>query len=195
MTAFSQNSQLSDSEVNSFKHDVASHAKDLKTLSSDFTQTKHIRLMKENSVSNGKLYYKSPDILKWEYHSPYNYKILYKENQLFINDDGDKSVTSLRSHKLFEKLIGLISGSVNGKLMEDPGNFDINYFRSGEQVSAVIIPKDASLKNMFNEIILMFDKENKLKSVQLKEDEGDYTQIDFSNIKLNAELENSIFEN
>lgn len=195
VTAVSQNSQLSDSEVNSFKQDVASQAKDLETLSSDFTQTKHIQLMEENSVSKGKLYYKSPDILKWEYHSPYNYKILFKENQLFINDNGDKSVTSLRSNKLFEKLIGLISGSVNGKLMEDPENFDITYFKSGEKVSAVIIPKDASLKKMFHEIILIFDKDNRLNSVQLKEEEGDYTQIDFKNIKLNAQLENSVFEN
>ncbi len=198
VSAVSQNSSLTElsvSEVNIFKDDVASQAKDLETLSSDFTQTKHIQLMKENSVSKGKLYYKSPDILKWEYHAPYNYKILFKENQLFINDNGDKSVTSLRSNKLFEKLIGLISGSVNGKLMEDPENFDITYFKSGEKVSAVIVPKDASLKNMFNEIILIFDKDNRLNSVQLKEEEGDYTQIDFKNIKLNVTLEESIFEN
>lgn len=193
--AIGQKAPLSPPEISSFKQDVARQAKDLESLSSDFTQTKHIQLMKDTSISKGRLYYKSPNILKWEYQIPYNYKILFKENQLYINDDGEKSVTSLRSNKLFEKLVGLISGSVNGKLLEDPDNFDISYFRSGDLTSAVIIPKDPGLKQMFKEIILIFNKDNRLNSVQLMEEEGDYTQIDFKNIRLNEKFDNSVFEN
>ncbi len=193
--AIGQNTPLSDPEMKKFTQGVALEAKSLESLSSDFVQTKYIQLMEDSAVSRGKLYYKAPNVLKWEYSSPYNYKILFKENQLFINDDGDKSITNLRSNKLFEKLVSLISGSVNGKLLADQENFDISFFRNGEKVSAVIIPRDPSLKQMFSEIILIFSKDHRLYSVQLMEEEGDYTQIDFKNIKMNQQLNRAIFEN
>ena len=195
VVAIGQNTPLSEPEMKNFTQGVAIEAKNLESLSSDFVQTKYIQLMQESAVSSGKLYYKAPNVLKWEYSSPYNYMILFKENQLFINDNGDKSVTSLRSNKLFEKLVSLISGSVNGKLLADQENFDISFFRNGEKVSAVIIPRDQSLKQMFSEIILIFGKDHRLNSVQLMEEEGDYTQIDFRNIKLNQQLNKAIFEN
>ncbi|HSJ11075.1 MAG TPA: outer membrane lipoprotein carrier protein LolA [Gillisia sp.] len=195
VVAIGQNTPLSEPEMKNFTQGVAIEAKNLESLSSDFVQTKYIQLMQESAVSSGKLYYKAPNVLKWEYSSPYNYMILFKENQLFINDNGDKSVTSLRSNKLFEKLVSLISGSVNGKLLADQENFDISFFRNGEKVSAVIIPRDQSLKQMFSEIILIFGKDHRLNSVQLMEEEGDYTQIDFKNIKLNQQLNKAIFEN
>lgn len=185
---------LTEAEISSFHEGVSQKTKNLEGLSSDFVQTKYMQLMKNEAVSTGKLYYSSPDILKWEYHTPYNYILLFKEAQLFINDDGDKSVTSLKSNKLFEKLLALISGSVNGKLMADKENFEISYTRSGDFISAVIVPKDSSLKDMFNEIILVFDAEHLLDSVKLMEDAGDYTQIRFQNISINPSLNDSVFQ-
>ena len=193
--AYSQQAPLSSSELKNFTQGVAIEAKNLESLSSDFVQTKYIQLMEDSAVSKGKLYYLSPNVLKWEYSAPYNYKILFKENQLFINDDGDKSVTSLRSNKLFEKLITLISGSINGKLLADRENFDVSFFRKEGKISAVIIPRDASLKQMFSEIILIFSNDNRLSAVLLKEEAGDYTQIEFKNIKLNQKIDPAIFEN
>lgn len=133
VVAIGQNTPLSEPEMKNFTQGVAIEAKNLESLSSDFVQTKYIQLMQESAVSSGKLYYKAPNVLKWEYSSPYNYMILFKENQLFINDNGDKSVTSLRSNKLFEKLVSLISGSVNGKLLADQENFDISFFAMGKK--------------------------------------------------------------
>lgn len=193
--AFGQNSPLTDVEQARFMKEVAGKANSLKSLSSDFTQIKYIQLMEDKAVSKGKLFYKAPNILKWEYASPYNYKILFRENQLHINDDGDKSVTSLRANKLMEKLIGLISGSVNGKLVADHDNFDVSFTRDGKSVSALIIPKDPSIKQMFHEIIMVFDHENILNSVRLMEEGGDYTHIDFKNIKINIPLDEAVFEN
>ncbi len=189
-----QNTALTDAELSGFKEGVASQAENLESLSGDFIQTKYIQLMEDNSVSTGKLFYKSPNILKWEYREPYNYVILFKENQLFINDEGDKSVSSLRSNKLFEKLVSLISGSVNGKLLGDPNNFDVTYFKTGKMISAVVVPKDPALKQMFHEIILVFDQEHCIDSVKLMEEEGDFTEIEFSNIKLNNDLKDSVFQ-
>lgn len=191
--AFAQKGQLTDAEISGFKQEVALLAENMETLSSDFTQTKHIQLMSNAAISTGKIYYKSPNILKWEYHKPYNYKILFRENQLFINDEGDKSVTNLTSNKLFEKLIGLISGSVNGKLLADNDNFEVTYSKSGKNFLAVIVPRDAAIRQMFHEIILVFNEEYHIDSVKLMEEEGDFTHIEFKNIKINQQLDDALF--
>lgn len=193
--AFAQQAPLSISETASFKEDIAKRAAGLESLSGDFVQVKYMELMENEAVSEGKIYYTSPNILKWEYSSPYNYIILFKDNQLHINDNGNKSITNLRSNKLFEKLIDLISGSVNGKLLADMDNFDISFYRAGNDIAAVIIPKDSALHQMFNEIVLTFDETNMVKSVKLMERSGDYTEIEFENITINQGLKASVFEN
>lgn len=193
--SFSQQMKLTPTERSNFTQTVAHKAETLENFSGDFTQTKHIGMMKEEAVSTGKMYYLAPNMLKWEYKNPYNYKLLFKDNQLFIDDDGEKSVTSLKSNKLFEQLISLISGSVNGKLLNDLENFEITYQKNGKTTTATVIPKDDQLKNMFKEIILIFNKDHIIETVKLVEEAGDYTQIDFKNIKLNGNLDKTVFEN
>lgn len=189
-----QKKELTTAEVKVFKTEVAKHAEKLESLSSDFNQVKYMQLMKDEALSEGKLYYRTPDVLKWEYHKPYTFHILLKENQLYLNDDGDKSVTSLKSNKLFGKLVGLLSGSVNGKLLEDPENFKVSYYQSGKNVQAVIVPLDESVREMFSEIIMFFNGERLVDSVKLIEENGDYTHITFKNILLNTKVDPSVFE-
>lgn len=194
-TAFAQNTPLTVTEITRFQDNVALIAKDIKSVSGDFTQTKYIQLMQDEAVSTGRMYYKFPNLLKWEYYTPYNFIIVLKDNQLLINDEGNKSVTSLNSNKIFEKLVNLISGSMNGKLLAEEDNFEIKYFRNGPAVTAVLVPKDASLQQFFSEIILIFNKEHLVNSIKLIEESGDFTLIDLNNIKINSALDNSVFQN
>ncbi|TVZ27928.1 outer membrane lipoprotein carrier protein [Gillisia sp. Hel_I_86] len=186
---------LTEAETVKFKEIVSKRSDALESLSSEFIQTKYIKMMKGTAISNGKLYYLAPDILKWEYRRPYNYKILFKANKLLIDDDGYKSVTDLKSNKLFEKLVTLISGSINGKLLEDQKNYEVSYFKTTNLISAVIVPKDSGIREMFNQIILLFDRNFVVITVRLMEASGDYTEIDFKNIRFNQPIHPAVFQN
>lgn len=186
---------LTEAETIKFKEIVSKRSDALESLSSDFLQTKYIKMMKGAAISNGRLYYQAPDILKWEYSQPYNYKILFKDSKLIIDDDGYKTVTDLKSNKLFEKLVTLISGSINGKLLEDKKNYDVSYFKTTNLISAVIVPKDASIREMFNQIVLLFDRNFVVITVRLIEASGDYTEIDFKNIRFNQPIHPKVFQN
>lgn len=186
---------LTEAETIKFKEIVSKRSDALESLSSDFLQTKYIKMMKGAAISSGRLYYLAPDILKWEYRQPYNYKILFKDSKLFIDDDGYKSVTDLKSNKLFEKLVTLISGSINGKLLEDKKNYDVSYFKTTNLISAVIVPKDATIREMFNQIVLLFDRNFVVITVRLIEASGDYTEIDFKNIRFNQPIHPTVFQN
>lgn len=186
---------LTEAETIKFKEIVSKRSESLESLSSEFVQTKYIKMMKGAAISSGRLYYMAPDILKWEYTQPYNYKILFKDDKLFINDDGYKSITDLKSNKLFEKLVTLISGSINGKLLEDKKNYEVSYFKTTNLISAVIVPKDNSIRDMFNQIILLFDRNLVVITVRLMEASGDYTEIDFKKIRFNHSVSPTVFQN
>ena len=186
---------LTEAETIKFKEIVSKRSDGLESLSSDFIQTKYIKMMKGAAISSGSLYYLAPNILKWEYRQPYNYKILFKDSKLFIDDDGYKSVTDLKSNKLFEKLVTLISGSINGNLLEDKKNYEVSYFKTANLISAVIIPRDPNIRDMFNQIVLLFDRNLVVISVRLIEDSGDYTEIDFKSIRFNQPIHPKVFQN
>jgi len=186
---------LTEAETLKFKEIVSKRSEVLESLSSDFLQTKYIKMMKGAAISSGNLYYLAPNVLKWEYKQPYNYKILFKDSKLYIDDDGYKSVTDLKSNKLFEKLVTLISGSINGNLLEDNKNYEVSYFKTANLISAVIIPKDSNIRDMFNQIVLLYDRNFVVITVRLVEASGDYTEIDFKNFRFNKPIHPTVFQN
>jgi outer membrane lipoprotein carrier protein len=186
--------ELSKGEITQFQEEMMAKANNLETLEADFVQTKKIEMITEESISRGKLYYQNPEKLKWKFTEPQDYVILFIEGELHINNAGDKSIRNTSSNKLFAKIANLITGSVNGKLLQDNENFDISYTGKNGMISALIIPRDKNLKAMCAEIHLMFNEENILEQVSLIEETGDATLIEFSNIKINQDIPASIFK-
>lgn len=189
-----QETELTKAEADSFEKQMAARAKTMQSLTADFVQAKQMKMMDQEAESRGKVYFQSPDLLKWVYLSPYDYQILFRDGRLYINDEGHKSVTDTNSNKLFAKLAKLISGSVNGKLLEDCDNFRIAYFRDQGMVMARMEPKDKNIARMFEEIILMFNNDHLVKMVKLKDESGDFTRIEFSNIRVNETIEPNTFQ-
>jgi len=190
-----QNGALNNSEKQAFKASVVERSNDIKSFSAEFSQTKHMKIMEGNSESQGKVYYKSPDMLKWEYTKPYDYQLLFKDSKLFIEEEGQLSEVDLSSNKLFDKMGELVAGSVNGKILMADKDFNITYHHADQHVKALIIPKDQSLKGMFKEIWIKFNQEHLIKSVRLIDPSGDYTEIFMKNVKINEPIPSSVFQN
>ncbi|MDN3593977.1 LolA family protein [Zunongwangia endophytica] len=165
-----------------------------KSLYGEFEQTKVMKMMDAESTSYGKIYYKSPDIIKWEYTKPFPYSLLFKDNFLYIDDDGHKSKQDMSSNKMFAKLGDLITGSLNGKLLKDDEHFDVEYQKKNNLVEAVISPKDKSMADMFEKVIMSFSEDKMLQSVKLVEESGDYTLISFQNWEMNKTIKAAVFQ-
>ncbi|WP_299181357.1 outer membrane lipoprotein carrier protein LolA [uncultured Aquimarina sp.] len=188
-----QEVELSASEITSFKNSVSKSAKQSRTIVNTFTQLKHIDFLSNDIESSGDLYFKSPNIIKWSYTSPYEYSVIFKDKKLFINDAGKKSDINLASNKVFKKLNDLIAKSVSGDMLDDT-QFSTRFFKDKELFIAKLSPIDQTLKNMFKEIVLNFESNNYLvSSVKLIEPSGDYTLINFKNTSVNKPIPDAIF--
>ena len=189
---FAQNTAMNAAEAKAFVAKISSETKEIKTLQSDFTQTKKMDFLDKNIVTYGKMSLKSPNMLSWKYTKPYQYSIVFMDNKIFINDQGKKSSVDAKS-KTFEKINKLIVGSSNGKLFNDP-EFTVTYFKNSNFNIAKFTPKSAQLLKYIKQIELSFPKnQTTVSQVNMTEASGDTTNIVFKNTKINAPIPVSEF--
>lgn len=189
---FAQNTAMTGTEAKAFVTKVSSETKEIKTLQSDFTQTKKMDFLDKNIVTYGRMSLKTPNILSWKYTKPYQYSIIFKDNKIFINDQGKKSSVDAKS-KTFEKINKLIVGSSNGQMFNDP-EFSVAYLKNANYNIAKFTPKSAQLLKYIKQIELSFPKgQSTVSQVNMTEASGDTTNIVFKNTKINAPISASEF--
>ena len=193
--SWAQEQRMSENEIALFKQSVAVVAKKIKTLSTDFVQYKHLDFLSKDIETSGKMIFKEPGLLLWQYKKPYNYTVVFKSGKILINDEGKKSAVDIGNSKLFGKINKLIVGSVSGDLFDDTA-FTISYFKNKDQNCAKFIPKDATLKKYIKQIELTFDKDDAtVVQVKLLESSADYTRIVLKNKVINIKVDEASFTN
>jgi len=190
-----QEQKMSENEIVAFKQSVAVVSKKIKTLSTDFVQYKHLDFLSKDIETSGKMIFKEPNLLLWQYKKPYSYSIVFKNGKILINDEGKKSAVDIGNSKLFGKINKLIVGSVSGDLFDDK-EFSITYFKSKDQNVTKFIPKDVTLKKYIKQIELTFDKTDAtVVQVKLLESSADFTRIVLKNKVINAKVDEASFTN
>jgi outer membrane lipoprotein carrier protein len=193
--SLAQEQKMNESEIVVFKQSVAVVSKKIKTLSTDFVQYKHLDFLSKDIETSGKMVFKVPNLLLWQYKKPYSYSIVFKNGKILINDEGKKSAVDIGNSKLFGKINKLIVGSVSGDLFDDK-EFSISYFKNKDQNVTKFIPKDATLKKYIKQIELTFDKDDAtVVQVKLLESSADFTRIVLKNKIINAKVDEASFTN
>jgi outer membrane lipoprotein-sorting protein len=193
VSAVAQDQKMSESEIAAFKLSVGAVSKKIKTLTTNFVQYKHMDFLEKDIETSGKMSFKEPNVLLWQYKKPYSYSIVFKNGKINIDDAGKKSSMDANSSKIFGKINKLIVGSVSGNMFDDK-EFTISYFKTKANNVARFIPKDAVLKKYIKQIELTFDKEDgTVVQVKLMESADDYTRIVLKDKVINAKIDDSIF--
>lgn len=179
-------------EATELRTKVKSLSESTQTITSDFTQYKHLDFLSEDIESKGTLAFKAPDLVKWEYTMPFAYSILFKNQMLYINDDGNKSNMDLGGNKIFKQLNQLITASIRGDMFDD-AEFDIDYYTKDGGSLVHFIPKDAQFAEFIRAFHITFNTSGEVVEVKMIEPSGDYTQIVFSNRSQNQPLSDAVF--
>lgn len=193
--SLAQEQKMSEGEIALFKQSVSVVSKKIKILSTDFVQYKHLDFLSKDIETSGKMVFKEPNLLLWQYKKPYSYSIIFKNGKILINDEGKKSAVDIGNSKLFGKINKLIVGSVSGDLFDDK-EFSISYFKNKDQNITKFIPKDATLKKYIKQIELTFDKvDATVMQVKLLESSADFTRIILKNKVINGKVDEASFAN
>ncbi len=194
-TFFAQEQKMSSSEITNFKVMIEKESKTIKTIKTDFVQYKHMDFLSKDIETSGKMSFKTPNLLNWQYTKPYTYSIVFKNNKIYINDQGKRNVIDAGSSKMFEKINKMIVGSISGTMFDDK-EFTISYFKTKDFYITKLIPKTKDIQKYINQIDLYFLLNDvTVSQVKLNEPSGDYTKIFFKNKALNAKIDDSVFIN
>jgi len=167
-------------------------AKDLK---SDFVQEATIKSIKKTEREEGKVFFKNPKNMLWEYTKPQGKKLVINSQKAWLYLSREKVVYTQKSESIFQSkfLINFFSGS--GKLKDD---FVIKYAepkaldKDGNYL-LVLIPREKTAA--CNTVKLTIDKNN-FYILQISFDDvmGNSTTLKFSNISINTGLAQKMFQ-
>lgn len=167
--------------------------KQLSTLSASFTQEKTSTLFTEKVVQKGKLNYKAPKQLRWEYTSPKAMTVIFSNGKVLMkNEQG----TTSNPHKMLGEMGNMIINTINGSFIKENADFNARYFKnkSGQYV-VVLTPVNKKIKAYYKTISITLSGSTFLADkVILTESSGDTTTITFTDKKSNILLSDSLFK-
>ena len=185
---------LSPAEQNALIAKINKAAAEMKSMSCGFTQTKYISLLSDKMVSEGKMYYRQPDKLRWEYTSPYQYQFVFNGKKVFMGNKTKKDVIDAQSNKIFREIARIMISTVTGKALSNTADFKIEVSDEKALWQVTLVPKKKELREMFSKIVLLFNKSNLMISeIDIYEKNNDRSNIKLKNISTNATINEALF--
>ena len=169
-------------------------ATSMRSMQCDFVQTKYLKMLNDKMVSKGKMYYQKSNKLRWEYTSPYSYAFVLNGSKVLISKGKRNDVINVNQSKMFKEIARIMMSSVVGNCLTDRKDFKVSLVASGSDYIATLYPQQKQMKQMFQKIILHFNKaKSTVTKVELVEKKGDKTLIELKNVKTNASINGKIF--
>ena len=169
-------------------------ASTMKTMQCDFVQTKYLKMLNDKMVSHGKMYYKQSSQLHWEYTSPYTYTFILNDSKVQISQGDRKDVIDVNQSKFFKEIARIMMNSLVGKSFTDQKDFTSSIVEEGSEYVATLYPREKQMQQMFQSLVLHFDKQKSIVSVvELIEKKGDKTVIELKNVKTNIPVDEKFF--
>lgn len=173
---------------------IDSICSEVKSLECDFVQTKHIKLLNDEMVSYGKMYYSQPNMLRWEYTRPYTYTFILNAHQVLLRNTQRKDVIDVNKNKMFKEIARLMMSSVVGSCLTDDDTFEVKITATTKEWVATLVPIKRDMKQMWTQLVLHFDRAKRsVVKVKMCEPSGDYTIIELKNIRQNVAIEPNLF--
>ena len=180
-------------DVAAFRSGLAKMAASTSSIKANFKQEKYLAILANKIESDGKIQFKKPNLLKWEYTVPYQYAIILNGKEIIINDQGKQNSFDIASSQSFKQINELIVNSVQGNILDEK-QFNIQYLEGKSLYLAKLQPKEEQMKKFLKGIEVFFNKDDyTVSQIRLIEPEDDYTHISFQDMKLNEPISDAVF--
>jgi outer membrane lipoprotein carrier protein len=200
---FSSYALSADDDVDQVKKALKSlekEFKNIKSIASDFTQTKKMSLFNRNIILKGRLLIKFPHYFRWEVDEPVKTTVTASGDSIKIWDEesGETQTTSTKNNPVVKNIWAQIDSWFMGKYLLLAKDYNISTLKNEETESDIPLlvfkPKSKPLSVAVQSVTLYFEKATPetsgrqyLKRVILKEKSGDSTVIDFDNVKISLQ--------
>ena len=181
------------SDLSGFKQLFSTTAQSTQTIKADFTQEKELSLLSEKIISKGKFWFKKENKVRMEYQQPFQYLMIINQNNIYIKDGQKENKFSAKSNKLFQQINKIMVDCIQGSVLNNP-EYKINVFENAQGFLIELTPSAKALKEFFKNInIFVARKDYTVSKLELHEQSGDKTVINYLNKELNTTLADALF--
>lgn len=170
-------------------------AGDVKTLSSDFTQEKHLSMFKTVLTSKGRFYFSKPDLLRWELTAPVASGFVLKGDKGRRWHERTGRTESFQISQ--EPVMKLVSEQLFAWAKADFPWLNKEYritVLNESPVALKLEPRSAAVAGFLRHLLINFSTDGRyVRTVELHEKDGDYTRIKFINTAVNKPLPTDLF--
>lgn len=177
--------------------DIRRESEKIATISARFSQTKKMNILSKPLVSTGSFYFKTPNSVRWEYNAPVKSILLMYQGNIKrytpcpqgFNEDAGAALQSM--NVMLREIMLWNTGRFN-----ESRSFSAELM-TGKTPKVMMRPRESSLAKIIAgiEITLAPDSLGVITSIIVNEGEGNTTTFQFSEVKINEGLEDSLFRN
>jgi outer membrane lipoprotein-sorting protein len=180
-------------DIQAFKQQFAAASQKTKSIHSDFVQEKNLSMLSEKIVSKGKFWFKKDNLVRMEYNTPFKYLVVINKSNVLIKDEQKENKMSSKSNKLFQQINKIIVDCVQGTALDNP-DFTVKVFEGKNGYLIELSPKVKTMKDLFKNInVIVEKKELTIFRMEMIEQTGDNTIINFLNKELNTDIPDALF--
>ena len=175
--------------------EIAAAASKVDTLSSDFTQEKHLSMLDKVLVSKGRFYYKRDNRLRWELNDPVVSGFAVNGDYAARWDGQTEIQQTFNVNRV--PFIKIFSDQVFSWAKADFKRLQKQYHiqvLSEEPVDLKLNPKFDREKKFLDHLRIVFAANaGHVRTVEVHEPDGDFTTIRFFNTEINSPLPDGLF--
>ncbi len=167
-------------------------ARELKSMKAAFTQVRHMALLEEEVQSKGHLVFLRPDQIRLEFETPFYYLVVSNGKEAWIKNEKQTTRALVRQQPGLKQMNQLIADCLGGTLFSNP-NYEIQTYESAQAYLLELRPK-AGKDDLIEKVRMTVDKRSaEVKKLRLVDKGGDYTHMEFEDIRKNVKVETSLF--
>jgi outer membrane lipoprotein-sorting protein len=163
------------------------------SVTAEFTQEKHMRILSHPLVSKGVFYYQTPESLRWEYQSPVRSIVLmhngntrrYIQQKEGLIEDSGADLQSLQI--VLQEIVQWLGGR-----FDENSSFAAVFEQQGQKI--VLTPRQKSISMLIHRIELVPSAQAGLmESVTIYESKDSFTRLTFQKATLNQKIAEPLF--
>ncbi len=174
---------------------LKSNSQSILSITSDFKQTKHSALLKNDEISTGKFYFSRADNkICLHYLQPTESRMVITNSEIFFVANGKTTSLSIEQNPALAQIGILISACLTGDFVAFADKDNMTFQENDDTFTIKINPENRRIKKYIAEMILTFRRaDNSLKIMQFTEANGDKSTYEYFNVTTNTSIDKNLF--
>jgi len=169
-------------------------SRNIRSVKADFLQKRTLQILTKPLLSEGKLFFYTPDSLRWEYLSPLRSVMLQKGNniQVYNFSEGKWKPEMIQAVEARRMVLAEISRWFQGRFDESKA-FKHSY-SPGPPAHIILVPGEGINRFIQRIEIVLSVRPGVIDRVEIEESGGSRTFIEFRNVVINSSISSEVFE-